>query len=353
MNMATEVKTQRKSNGIAWLVGMVVLVVIGAIAWGVQLSKGMSVLGINQIVAWGIYIAAFFALVGLASGLLILAVLSDLSVIPGMGAFRRNLLIGSIASYIAAGFMILMDIGRPERVLNMVFSAQFSSPFVWDFFSLALGVILAVILLFVSPKARWLSVVAGIVAGLVVVFEGWILSMSAGSPLWSGGIMPAIFLVEGMLLALGVSLIAVFEPIASAWLRRMTLVFLPVLFLLNVFEIGALVYAGDVDDRFGTSMLLSNPLFWLEVVLGIIVPFVLLLVAGRNRIAVMISGVLVLLGVLVAKSLIIVAGQSITLVLGTGTYTPSLVEFGGVIGMIGLAGLLFLLGTRFLPKKKA
>jgi Ni/Fe-hydrogenase subunit HybB-like protein len=55
----------------------------------------------------------------------------------------------------------------------------------------------------------------------------------------------------------------------------------------------------------------------------------------------------------VAKSLIIVAGQSITLVLGTGTYTPSLVEFGGVIGMIGLAGLLFLLGTRFLPKQKA
>ena len=147
--MATEVKTQSKSNGIAWLVGMVVLVVIGAIAWGVQLSKGMSVLGINQIIAWGIYIAAFFALVGLASGLLILAVLSDLSVIPGMGTFRRNLLIGSIASYIAAGFMILMDIGRPERVLNMVFSAQFSSPFVWDFFSLALGVILAVILLFV------------------------------------------------------------------------------------------------------------------------------------------------------------------------------------------------------------
>jgi hypothetical protein len=29
------------------------------------------------------------------------------------------------------------------------------------------------------------------------------------------------------------------------------------------------------------------------------------------------------------------------------------VEFGGVIGMIGLAGLLFLLGTRFLPQKKA
>ena len=131
------------------------------------------------------------------------------------------------------------------------------------------------------------------------------------------------------------------------------LVLLPVLFLLNVFEIGALLYAGDADDRFGTGMLLSSPLFWLEVVLGIILPFVLLLVAGKNRIAVITSGVLVVLGVFVAKSLIIVAGQSITLVLGTATYTPTLVEFGGVIGMIGLAGLLYLLGTRFLPQKKA
>jgi Ni/Fe-hydrogenase subunit HybB-like protein len=350
MIMATEVKTQSKSNGIAWLVGMVVLVVIGAIAWGVQLSKGMSVLGINQIIAWGIYIAAFFALVGLASGLLILAVLSDLGVIPGLGASRRNLLIGAIASYIAGGLMVVMDIGKPLRVLNMIFDAQFSSPFVWDFFSLALGVIMAIILLLVTLKAKWVSVVAGIIAGLIVVFEGWILSMSAGSPLWSGGIMPAIFLVEGLLLALGVTLIA--KPATDA-LRRWMLVLLPVLFLLNVFEIGALLYAGDVDDRFGTSMLLSNPLFWLEVVLGIILPFVLLIFAGKNRIAVITSGVLVLLGVFVAKSLIIVAGQSITLLMGTATYTPTLVEFGGVIGMIGLAGLLFLLGTRFLPQKKA
>jgi Ni/Fe-hydrogenase subunit HybB-like protein len=125
------------------------------------------------------------------------------------------------------------------------------------------------------------------------------------------------------------------------------------LFLLNVFEFGALLYAGDADDRFGTSLVLSNPLFWLVVVLGIILPFVLLIFAGNNRIANIISGVLVVLGVFVAKSLILVAGQSITLLMGTATYTPTLVEFGGVIGMIGLAGLLFLLGTRFLPQKKA
>lgn len=206
--MTTEVKSQRTSNGAAWLVVTVVLLVIGLIAWGVQLSKGMAVLGIGQIVVWGVYIAAFFTFVGLASGLLVLAVLSDLGVIKGLAASRFNLLIGALASYIAGGFMILMDIGKPARVLNMIIYAQFSSPFVWDFLSLALGVIVTVIYLLAVPKGKWFPVVAEIVAGAVVVFEGWILAMSAGSPLWSGGMMPAIFLVEGLLLALAVCLVA-------------------------------------------------------------------------------------------------------------------------------------------------
>jgi molybdopterin-containing oxidoreductase family membrane subunit len=121
--MATEVKTQQKMNFLPWLIATIVLVAIGAVAWGIQLSKGLGVLGIGQIITWGLYIAAFFTLVGLGSGLLILAVLGDLDVLPGLKAHRRNLLIGSIAAYIAGGIMILMDIGRPERVLNIIFKA--------------------------------------------------------------------------------------------------------------------------------------------------------------------------------------------------------------------------------------
>jgi len=345
----TEVKSQRTSNGTAWLAGMVVLVVIGAIAWVVQLSKGMAVLGIGQIVVWGVYIAAFFTLVGLASGLLILTVLSDLGVIPGLQSFRRNLLIGALASYVAGGFMILMDIGKPARVLNMIFYAQFSSPFVWDFLSLALGVIMTVIYLLVVQKGKWLSVVTGIVAGLVIVFEGWILSMSSGSPLWRGGMMPVIFLAEGLLVALSVTLI--FIP--SDALRLGLLVLLPVVLLLNVFEMAAALYAGDEDVLAGTQLLLASPLFWLEVALGIVLPFVLLLLAGKNRSLVIISAILVVLGVFVAKSVTLVAGQAVSFLQGTATYTPSIVELAGVVGVVGLAGLLYLLGTRFIPQKKA
>jgi molybdopterin-containing oxidoreductase family membrane subunit len=351
--MATEVKTQRTSTGIAWLVGMAVLVVAGAVAWGFQLSKGMAVLGINQIITWGVYIAGFFTLAGLASGLLFLAVLSDLDVLPSLKASRFNLLMGALGSYIAAGFMILMDIGKPTRVLNMVFSAQIKSPFVWDFFSLTLGVILTIILLALKGNGKWLSVISGIVAGLIVIFEGWILSMSVGRHLWHGGMMPGIFLVEGLLLALGVVMIFLSDRTANDALRSWVLFLLPVLFLLNLFQIGGAVYNGELDEVLGTNLMLSNPFFWLAVVLGIILPFLLLIWIGKNRAVVVVSAILVVLGVFVMKSVTLVAGQAPSFLMGTATYTPTIVEAGGVIGLVGLAGLLFLLGKRFDTAKTA
>jgi len=39
--------------------------------------------------------------------------------------------------------------------------------------------------------------------------------------------------------------------------------------------------------------------------------------------------------------------------MGTAVYKPTIVEFAGVIGIVGLAGLLFIVGNCYLPQKKA
>jgi molybdopterin-containing oxidoreductase family membrane subunit len=351
MSTASQVeKTTRVSPG---LIGMGLLVVVGLAAWIIQLSRGFSVLGVGQAVVWGVYIAAFFTLAGLASGLVILAALADYKVIPGLQLQRRSLLIGALACYVASGIMIVMDIAKPARVLNMIFSANITSPFVWDFVSLAVTVVLAAIYLFVGAKPKWLPALAAIVAGLVVIMEGWILSMSAGTTLWHGGILPAVFLVEGLLLALAVALIATKGEATAAWLKQAMLVLLPVLFLLNVFEIGAVLYAGEPEAQTATNLLLSSPLFWAQLALGVVLPFLLLSFAPKDRTIGLVAAALVMVSVYIAKAMLLYAGQARPFMLPEVKYTPSLVEIGGVVGILGLAGLLFLLGQQYIHPKEA
>jgi molybdopterin-containing oxidoreductase family membrane subunit len=351
--MATTTKQRTTPNTMPSLIGLGILVIIGIIAWVVQLTKGMSVIGVGQAIVWGVYITTFFFMAGLGGGLVILAALGDLEIIPGLKSLLRSLLIAAIAAYVAAGLMILMDIGRPLRVLNMIFSANLTSPFVWDFASLAVSVIVAAIYLFAAPKGKWFPTLAAIVAGLVIVIEGWILSMTAGVSMWHGGMTPVIFLVEGLLSASAILLIAKVEDAASQWLRRTMLVLLPVLVLLNLFEIASVSYAGEPEAQAATSLMLASPIFWLVLLVGIVVPFVLLAWWGSKKQAVITSGVLVLLAVFASKNLLLVSGQALPYMRSPETYAPTLVEIGGVVGIFGLAGLIYLLGLPLVQPKKA
>jgi molybdopterin-containing oxidoreductase family membrane subunit len=354
--MTTVAKSQATSRDLPWLIGLGALVVIGIAAWVVQLTQGFEVVGVGQAIVWGIYIATFFVLAGIASGLVVFTALSDLRVIPGLQAYRRKLLVGALACYVASGFTILMDIGQPGRVLNMIFSANLSSPFVWDFAGLALSVIVTAVYLYAVPKGRLLPALAGIVASLVLLAEGFILSMSAAHLLWHGGLIPVVFLVEGLLAAAAVLLIGVREPQASRWLRRLALTLLPALVVLNLLEIAAVMYAGNPEAQAATNLFLSGilaPLFWGQALFGILAPFLLLFLAGENRSAVIAAAVLAILGVLVTKLGMLVSGQALPFMRPLETYTPTLVEAGVVVGVIGLAGLLFALGRGMGAQKTA
>jgi len=352
--MTTIAKTQRRTNDVPWLVGLAILTVIGIAAWIVQLTQGPAVLGVNQNIVWGVYIATFLFLAGVGGGLVILAALADLGTIPGLRLYRRGLLLGALASFIASGFMILMDLGQPLRVLNIIFSANVSSPFVWDFACLALSVIVAAIYLFTKPGGKWLPVIAGSLAALLIIVEGWILSMSVGGALWHGGMIPVLFLVEGVMAAAAITLIVQSDPQVSGWLRNVLLVALPILVVLNFLDLAAISYAGETDAQAATTVFLTGslaPLFWGHILLGIALPFVILAAARANRTALFIAAGLLLLGVFAAKLILLIAGQAIPFSQVESTYLPTLVEVAGVIGVIGLAGLLFMIGKRYIAPK--
>lgn len=349
--MTTVASSQRKNNDMLWLIGLGVLVVIGIVAWIMQLTQGLGVLGVNQAVAWGAYIAAFFLFAGAGSGLVILAALSDLGTLPTLKGQRRWLLLAAIASFVAAGVMILMDIGKPERVLFMLSYPNFKSMFVWDFYALALSVILAVVYVYFGAKWNWLPWLAALVALMVVIVEGWILSVSAATPLWHSALIPVTFVIEGLITAMAMVLLArnQVEPFG-----RIIAALLAMLFVLSLIELVTVSYGGAAEAAANLSLLVSGslaPLYWGVLILGMVVPFVLLVWFAKNRTAVAIAAVLAVLGIFFAKLDLLVAGQALPYLGNPVTYMPTLIEVGGVIGMVGLAGLVFVLINRYLPSK--
>jgi Ni/Fe-hydrogenase subunit HybB-like protein len=76
---------------------------------------------------------------------------------------------------------------------------------------------------------------------------------------------------------------------------------------------------------------------------------VLLVRAGGGVGTLRVAAVLTIAGIFSNKLNLLVAGRAIPFMQPEASYTPSVVEIGGVIGVLGLAALLFVLGKRFLP----
>ena len=353
--MATSVTMQRASNDRPWLIGLGVLVGIGIIAWIVQLAVGFDVLGVGQSVSWGAYIATFFLLAGAGSGLVVLAASGDLNVFPDLKQYRSQLLTGALACYVAAGISVLMDIGKPLRALSMIYSPNFKSMFVWDFYFLGLSVILALVYMF-KPVTRNIVMLAGVASTILMIVEGWILTVTVGTALWHNSIIPVVFLIEGLVTALALVVIAKgVTGGAGQVARRGMLLLLPILFVLSFVEMVAVLYGADVEAATAMKVMVAGsvaPWYWLALIVGVAVPFGLLGWAYNGVNAVRVAAVLAILGVFSAKLNLLVAGRAVPFMAPEATYGPSIVEIGGVIGALGFAALLFLLGLRYLPGLK-
>ena len=97
-------------------------------AYTLQLRHGLGVTGVRDYVSWGLYLANFvFFVASSLIGMLISAVI-------GLMGMKWINPITHIAEIIAirfsavAGLVIVMDIGRPERLANVFIYGRFQSP---------------------------------------------------------------------------------------------------------------------------------------------------------------------------------------------------------------------------------
>ncbi len=115
-----------------WYFFLIMFSVVGIWGWAIQIKDGLGVTGMRDYVSWGMYIAnfVFFVAVSLV-GFLISSTLHLLK-IDWAKPISRVAEQVAIAAVALAGIIIITDMGRPDRFLNVFLHGRFASPILWD-----------------------------------------------------------------------------------------------------------------------------------------------------------------------------------------------------------------------------
>jgi Ni/Fe-hydrogenase subunit HybB-like protein len=117
---------------------LVAVILWAAMAYLYQYRHGLGVTGLARPIFWGVYITNFVFFIGIShAGTLISAILRLAKAEWRRSITRSAEVITVLVLFFGVG-NILMDLGRPDRMLNIIRYAQFRSPLLWDVSSITI-----------------------------------------------------------------------------------------------------------------------------------------------------------------------------------------------------------------------
>jgi len=135
-----------------WMVVAFLIAIItpGMLLYVRQLVLGLGVTDLNRPVFWGAYLVNFIFLIGVSmAGTVISAVLQLLKV-----NWRRPItrIAESLTVFglMTAGLQIIMDMGRPDRLVYTLIYGRLQAPLLWDIASLTLYLLTAIFALYLQ-----------------------------------------------------------------------------------------------------------------------------------------------------------------------------------------------------------
>ncbi|OGC94409.1 MAG: hypothetical protein A2W25_01885 [candidate division Zixibacteria bacterium RBG_16_53_22] len=401
-----------------YLVAAVLLAIVGwfIYAYLVQVRTGLVVTGQRDMgmplagAPWGLYISNFVWFVGIAHGGIAVSAIIRVLKLERYHSIGRIAEVLTVVTIMMAGLNIIIDLGRPDRILNMVLyfgSRVWQSPLAWDFTVISLYLTLSTTYLYITmredlaglrdkfpgrwkwlykpllfryrpdekPKvdqiAWWLAVT--IVPMMVALSGGvipWLFGLQGSQAGWFGAVQGPYFLTAALTSAIaGVIVVATLVRRGYGWHTRIKdevfrhagalLAILVTFYIWFIFQEQLTIrFAGPIPEFRVSEALLTGrfaPIFWTMLVGGLILPMVYLFVqAVRPRAyrggAVFISAALIIVALWVKRFLIVVPSLLYPrLPYAVGTYSPTWVEWSVVAGTIALAIFLYLLFIKLFP----
>ena len=375
----------------------------GFVAWMAQLRQGLAVTGMNVPVYWGLYITNFVFFIGIShAGTLISAILRLAHAEWRRSITRAAEVITVLVLFFGMG-SILLDLGRPDRLLNVILHGNFHSPLLWDVVAVSCYLTASTVYLYLplipdiailrdrpgprkafyrtlalgwtgTPRQKHLlekaiSVMAVLVIPVAVSVHtvvSWVFAMTV-QPMWHSTIFGPYFVVGAIFSGIGVIIIGMavirkvyhledyLKPVHFNNLGILLLVMCLLWFYFTFAEFLTTYYGADPSHM---MVFLSKTqgefshLFWVMFVTCFVIPFILL-ANKRTRWTVwgtVTASVSVEIGMWLERYLIVVPSLSRPrLPMEAAKYSPSWVEWSLFVAFVATFILLYALFTRFFP----
>jgi molybdopterin-containing oxidoreductase family membrane subunit len=185
-----------------WLLvsGMLLLTAVGLAAYLQQWTTGLAVTGLSRDISWGLYIANFTFFVGVAASAVMLVIPYYLH---NAKEFRRILILGefmAVAACLVAITFILVDLGQPARVFNIILYPSPSSIIFWDVVVLTVYLMLNIVLGWVALDAEYKEVAPPAwLKPLAVVSIVWAVSIHTVTAFIYAGLAARLFWLTALL----------------------------------------------------------------------------------------------------------------------------------------------------------
>jgi Ni/Fe-hydrogenase subunit HybB-like protein len=383
------------------------MVVAGFYAYVYQLQRGLWVTGLNQKVSWGFYIINCVFFIGISYGGAMTSAILRLTNAKWRAPLTRLAEATAVAALLVGAVYPIIDLGRPDRALNLIFFAQVGSPIVWDLVAVSTYIAASFVFLYLplipdiavcrdtlGPSAgrvrrtvyrilalgwkgerkqeRSLARGIGIMAVLIIPLAvsvhsvlAWLFAVTARGG-WHSTIFAPLFVLAAMLSGVAAVILVVAalrkvyglgEFITAKHFRYLSYLLIALGVGYLYFMVSEYLTEAYVLEQSTTPVLdaifqgVYAPAFWTFTAVGLVVPLVLAALPGRFAVArACTASALIIGGMWLKRFLIVVPGMAEPIMpWDWGRYAPTWVEVTITLGSAAAIPLLLILFFRFFP----
>ena len=397
---------EETGRGFYLVVGLLAVVLGWAgFAYSRQIAVGLDVTGLNRPVYWGLYITNFVFFIGIShAGTLVSAILRVFGAEWRRPITRAAEAITVFALVLGTG-NIIIDMGRPDRLLNILRYGRVQSPLVWDVISLSIYMTASLTYLYLPlipdlailrdrpGLSRWqqwlytklslgwsgtevqkrrLERLIGIMAVLIIPIAvsvhtvvSWVFAMTV-QPMWHSTIFGPYFVIGAIFSGIATLIIVMailrkayrlYAYITDQHFSNLGLLMLVFSFLWAYFTFSEYLTEFYGNEPAGMRVLFAklveefSPIFWTMWLFNFVVPFIVLSNRRtRTVVGTIITAVLINIGMWLERFNIVVPTLTRPrLPTPISAYSPTWAEWSILLGSFAMFAMLYVLFSKIFP----